>query len=142
MKLLLSIGFFVLLLDQLTKYFFKDKVFFISSFLKLEYVENTGAAFGMLKGFNWLFIVVAFAVLVFMLWNHVGFKKEKFYFQIALGFLFGGVLGNLIDRLFLGYVRDFIAFSFWPTFNVADAFSTIAVIILIFYTLISKKVTH
>lgn len=142
MKLLLSIGFFVLLLDQLTKYFFKDKVLVISSFLKLEHVENTGAAFGMLKGFNWLFIVVAFAVLVFILWNYKGFKKEKSCFQIALGFLFGGVLGNLIDRLFLGYVRDFIAFSFWPTFNVADAFSTIAVIILIFYTLISKKVTH
>lgn len=142
MKLLLSIGFFVLFLDQLTKYFFKDKVFVISSFLKLEYVENTGAAFGMLKGFSWLFIVVAFAVLVFMLWNHGEFKKEKFYFQVALGFLFGGVLGNLIDRLFLGYVRDFIAFSFWPTFNVADAFSTIAVIILIVYTLISKKVAH
>ncbi|MDP2908658.1 MAG: signal peptidase II [Nanoarchaeota archaeon] len=142
MKLLLSIGFFVLFLDQLTKYFFKDKVFVISSFLKLEYVENTGAAFGMLKGFSWLFIVVAFAVLVFILWNYKGFKKEKSCFQIALGCLFGGVLGNLIDRLFLGYVRDFIAFSFWPTFNVADAFSTIAVIILIVYTLISKKVAH
>lgn len=130
MKIILINGFLVLVLDQLTKYFLKNKTFILTNFLKVDYVENTGAAFGILKGFNWLFIIVAF-IVIFLIFKYCKeIKKEKFYVHLAAGFLLGGVLGNLIDRFFLGYVRDFIDFSFWPTFNIADAFSTIAVIIL------------
>ncbi|MBL7101051.1 MAG: signal peptidase II, partial [Nanoarchaeota archaeon] len=128
----------IILLDQITKYFFQNKTFPITSFFKFNYVENTGAAFGMLKGFNPLFIIVGIIVILVILKYYKEIKKEKKYVHLALGFLLGGVLGNLIDRLFLGYVRDFIAFSFWPTFNLADTFSTIAVIILAFHILIKK----
>ncbi|GAF85946.1 unnamed protein product [marine sediment metagenome] len=138
MKLILATSFLVLILDQLTKYFLKNKTFIITDFLKISYVENTGAAFGILKGFNLLFIIVAFLVIFLIFKYYKEIKKEKAYVHLAVGFLLGGVLGNLIDRLFMGYVRDFIDFSFWPTFNVADTFSTIAVFILIFYTLIKK----
>lgn len=133
MKIMLVTSFLVLVLDQLTKYFLKNKTFILTNFLKIDYVENIGAAFGILKGFNWLFIIVAFIVIFFIFKYYKEIRKEKFYVHLATGFLLGGVLGNLVDRFFLGYVRDFIDFSFWPTFNVADTFSTIAVIILALY---------
>jgi len=138
MRVILFTSFWVLILDQITKYFLKDKTFFITNFLKIDYVENTGAAFGVLKGFNLLFIAVAFLVIFLILKYYKEIKDEKAYVHLAVGFLLGSVLGNLVDRIFLGFVRDFIDFSFWPTFNVADTFSTVAVIILVFYTLIKK----
>jgi len=137
MRNLLTISGLVLLLDQLTKYFFKNKTIILTDFFRFSYVENTGAAFGILKGFNILFIAVALIVTFLILKYYKEIKKEKFYIHLAIGFILGGVLGNLIDRIFLGYVRDFIDFSFWPTFNIADTFSTIAVMILI-YHLIKK----
>ncbi len=138
MRTLLITSFLVLLLDQLTKYFLKNKTFVITSFFKISYVENTGAAFGMLKGFNILFIAVALIVIFFIFKYYKEVKREKFYIHLAAGLLLGGILGNLIDRILLGYVRDFLDFSFWPTFNIADTFSTIAVILLIFHTLFKK----
>lgn len=138
MRLVLITSFLVLVLDQLTKYFLKNKNFSITNFLKVSYVENTGAAFGILKGFNLLFIAVAFLVIFLIFKYYKEIKKEKAYVHLAVSFLLGGVLGNLIDRIFLGYVRDFIDFSFWPTFNIADTFSTIAVILLSFYILTKK----
>ena len=138
MKLILVTSFLVLVLDQLTKYFFKNKTFIITDFFKIDYTENIGAAFGILKGFNLLFIFVAFAVIFLIFKYYQEIKKEKFYIHLAVGFLLGGVLGNLVDRIFLGYVRDFIAFSFWPTFNFADTFSTVGILILAFFILIRK----
>ena len=138
MKIIFIISFFVLLFDQLTKHFFKNKTILFTDFFKFDYVENTGAAFGLLKGFNPLFIVVAFAVLFFIFKYYKEIKQEKLYMQIAIGFLIGGILGNLIDRIFLGYVIDFISFSFWPTFNLADTFSTLAVILLSFQIFTKK----
>jgi len=138
MKIMFIISFFVLLLDQLTKHFFKNKTILITNFFKFDYVENTGAAFGLLKGYNLLFIILAFVVLFFIFKYYKELTQEKLYMQITIGFLIGGILGNLIDRIFLGYVIDFISFSFWPTFNMADTFSTIAVILLSFQILTKK----
>lgn len=131
MKVVIVTSFLVLLLDQLTKYFLKNKIFIVTSFFKISYIENTGASFGMLKGFNWLFIIVAFIALFYVFKYYKEVKKERFYVNLAVGFLLGGILGNLIDRVFLGYVRDFLDFGFWPTFNFADTFSTIACVLLI-----------
>lgn len=138
MKVIIVTSFLVLLLDQLTKYFLKNKTFVLTSFFKINYIENTGASFGMLKGFNWLFIIVAFIALFYVFKYYKEVKKERFYVHLAVGFLLGGILGNLIDRILLGYVRDFLDFGFWPTFNFADTFSTIAVILLIVHVLFKK----
>lgn len=138
MKVMIVTSFLVLLLDQLTKYFLKNKIFFVTSFFKISYVENTGASFGMMKGFNWLFIIVAFIALFYVFKYYKEVKKEKFYVHLSIGFLLGGIIGNLIDRVFLGYVRDFISFSFWPTFNFADTFSTIAIGLLVVHILLKK----
>ncbi len=138
MRIILITSFLVLLLDQLTKYFLKNKTFVVTSFFKISYVENTGASFGMLKGFNWLFIIVAFIALFYIFKYYKEVKKERLYIHLAVGLLLGGILGNLIDRVFLGYVRDFLDFGFWPTFNFADTFSTIAAVLLIVHILFKK----
>ncbi|MBU4501877.1 MAG: signal peptidase II [Nanoarchaeota archaeon] len=141
MKKLISISILIVLLDQITKFFFKNKTYIITDFFSFDYTENTGAAFGMLKGFNILFIVVALIVIFFIFKYYteiIELKKSKPYINYAFAFLLGGAVGNLIDRIFLGYVRDFISFSFWPTFNLADSFSTIGIILIVFYILTKK----
>ena len=91
----------------------------------LDYTTNTGAAFGILKDQQWLFILVAVAVSIALLYCIPKYKYPE------LGLLLGGALGNLIDRVIYGHVIDFIDLGFWPSFNVADSSNTISVIILI-----------
>ncbi len=113
-KVLLT-AFIVALLDQLTKLIFK-----------LTSTKNYGAAFGLFQGYRWLFIAAAL-IVIFMI-----FKFRNKFNSLALGFLLGGTLGNLIDRVFYGYVIDFIDVGFWPSFNTADLFSTLGVILLLY----------
>lgn len=115
-KLFLT-AFIVVLVDQLTKFIFKT--YFTAS-------KNSGAAFGLFQGYKWLFIAVALIVLFFV------FRFRNRFNNLALGCLLGGTLGNLIDRVIYGYVIDFIDLGFWPSFNVADLFSTLGVLLLIY----------
>ncbi len=117
MKQLFLWSLLLILLDQVTKYFFVQTI-------------NYGAAFGLFQGGRWVFIVISIFVLLFLLFYQHHVKTWGVYGMI---FLFSGLVGNLIDRLFLGYVRDFIDVGFWPVFNLADTYATIGVIILIFY---------
>ena len=80
----------------------------------------------MFQGYRWLFVVVA-AIVVLLIFRYKN-KLDNF----ALGLLLGGTIGNLIDRLVYGYVIDFIDLGFWPSFNLADSFSTIGVFLLLY----------
>ena len=113
----------IIFFDQLTKLLFKDKHFFI-----INYQENYGAAFSLFQGQLLIFIPVAILVilLIFFYYNKVKYK-------IALLFILGGTIGNLIDRIFLGFVRDFIDLKIWPIFNKADFATVIGVAILAYY---------
>ena len=108
------IAFFVLLVDQISKYFFKNYG---------EIVTNTGAAFGILKDSRIFLIVVSVVALFFIL-------KYFEYSPFAMGLLLGGCVGNLIDRLVFGYVIDFIDVGFWPVFNIADSANTLGFLLL------------
>lgn len=100
--------------------------------LAFEYVENTGAAFGMLSGRSWLLSVLAVAVAgMFVILLRAEVKEDRAY-QLAIGMILGGAAGNLIDRLRLGYVIDFIAVGTWPKFNVADSCITLGVVVVVF----------
>ncbi len=125
----LSIILFVVLADQITKYLFKGKTIeLIKNVLSLNYTTNTGAAFGIFKGYNLILIIVTIIVIVLCFkW----IKKKEFHY-LPLSFIIGGAMGNLIDRLLFGYVRDFIDFKIWPVFNLADSFITIAIILIIY----------
>ncbi len=125
--------------DQISKYFtvknipiFTD-VDFIPGIVNLTYVKNTGAAFSALEGMRWLFVAI-FAVLTLAL-VYEYFKKPLPFTKFerwCIAAIFGGGLGNVIDRVRLGYVVDMIETQFiqFPVFNVADCFITCGCIAL------------
>ncbi|MAG50136.1 signal peptidase II [archaeon] len=119
----------IVFFDQLTKFLSKDKHFFI-----VNYQENYGAAFSILQGQLLIFIAVAILVifLIFFYYNKVKYK-------IGLLFILGGTIGNLIDRIFLGLVRDFIDLKIWPVFNIADSANVIGAAILAYYLIKTKN---
>lgn len=97
-----------------------------------DYVENTGAAFGILSGRVWLLIVLAFAVGGWFLIAYRRHLVDSVSLQRAVGLVVGGAAGNLVDRVRLGHVVDFVAVGIWPRFNVADASITLGLVLLFF----------
>lgn len=130
-----AIALVVVLVDQLTKQWLYGQSFsLIGDILWIESSFNTGAAFSMMSGAVWFFIVVAIiasAIMIYLLisnkWGLTTFNK------ISIALVFGGAIGNLIDRIVLGGVRDFIYFKSinFAIFNIADAAVTIGGVLLI-----------
>lgn len=102
------------------------------------YVENTGAAFGMLPGFKWVFLALsaaaALCIAAFVIYRRRGFHWSLY---LPLGMIMGGAVGNMIDRIRLGYVLDFMYFKLvnFAIFNVADASLVVGSILLGAYLL-------
>jgi len=115
----------ILAVDQATKLAVQSRlnlwesVPIIPGVLHISFVANRGAAFGLMKGLSWFLIPTSLIALVFILIYYRTYRHSR-WMQVALGLLLGGALGNLIDRVRLGYVVDFIDFRWWPSFNVAD----------------------
>lgn len=104
----------------------------------LTHIRNTGAGFGVLQGQNSIFILVALITIVVII---TLMKKivEKHHTTVFASLILGGAVGNLIDRLVYGSVTDFLSFTFWPAFNVADAALTIGVLGLIWMEIREEK---
>ena len=115
----------------------------IDGVLEFLYVENRGAAFSMLENARWFFIIVAAAaaVCIIILLIRMPISRHFIPLRLSLLFIFAGAVGNLIDRITLSYVRDFIYFSLidFPVFNVADMYVTCATAILIVLVLFYYK---
>jgi len=115
----------------------------IEGFFNLTYVRNTGAAWGMFGGANAWLSVFSAAMLVVMVVFRRSFLRDTLAHRIALGLLAGGILGNLFDRVRLGYVTDFLDFRFgsyaFPSFNVADSGITIGVAIYIASSFLEER---
>lgn len=134
-------------LDQLTKwYFYTNKLLYdgyevIKDFFYLTYLENRGAAFGMLQNFRWVFIGLTIIAVGVMIWYFV--KNNNFVIRISLMFLISGAVGNFIDRLFRGFVVDFLDFFpfgyDFPVFNLADICVNVGVFFLIIYIIFIYK---
>ena len=138
-KLIISV--IALVIDQITKLLvqtYNARISIIDNFFSIRYFQNTGAAWSILEGKTTLLVAVSLIMLVFVYSMMFSFDEDKLS-DTAFGLLFGGVLGNLIDRIFYGFVRDFIAvriFSYnYPIFNIADAAIVIGVILLIIATI-------
>jgi len=99
--------------------------------VRIHYVTNTGAAFGILKDQTAFLILTSLIGLAAILLYYRHPPSEHFAVPIAVGMMLGGAAGNLLDRLRLGRVTDFIDFPLWPAFNVADASIVVAVITLL-----------
>ncbi|MGI6129386.1 MAG: signal peptidase II [bacterium] len=104
----------------------------------LTYVQNPGAAFGLLKNQTGLFVVVAAVVVVAVMFYASRLQPHMALVRWAMALVLGGALGNLIDRLRFGYVVDFLDFRIWPVFNVADMAIVTGVGLLFLYLLQSE----
>jgi len=132
--------------DQLSKLWIRSNLdigesLFEVGFFCLTRVHNTGAAFGLFQGQSFPLTIVASvgvaALLLYALFFHHRFPfLDNRLGKLALGLILGGTVGNLIDRIHLGYVTDFIDLNFWPAFNIADTAIVVGVILLV-YSIIS-----
>jgi len=138
--------------DQLSKLWIRSNLLvgqslFEVGFFRFTHIHNTGAAFGIFRGYSSVLMIVAFigvaVLLVYTLFIHSRFSLlDGRLSRLALGLILGGTIGNLIDRLRLGYVTDFIDVGAWPTFNLADSSVVVGVIIfagtLLYLTRVEK----
>ena len=128
-------------IDQLTKYLAVQYVKPVGSipvidgFFQLTYVENRGAAFGIMQNKQWFFLIITLAVLAGLIWISGKIPEERHFtpLKICLYFVGAGAVGNMIDRIFRKYVVDFVYFSLinFPVFNVADIYVTVAAVMLV-----------
>ncbi|WP_077367325.1 signal peptidase II [Anaerosalibacter sp. Marseille-P3206] len=148
--MLYAMFFLIVLLDQFTKYLavkhlkFNEPIVLIKDFLKLNYVENYGAAFGVMQNKKYFFIITTLIVIITI----IVFLKKNFYhlsklMKVSLVMLLAGAIGNLIDRIRLSYVVDFISVRFsngyeFPVFNIADCFIVISTILIVIMILFEK----
>ncbi len=139
----------VILCDQISKHFVctslkpVGSIEVIEGILNFTYVENRGAAFGILADNRVVFMVVSVLIIVLLSYVVVQFHGQSRLFDISLGLIVGGGVGNMVDRAFLGYVIDFIdfcAFDFWKwVFNVADSAVVVGCILAIAFVLFDKR---
>ena len=130
----------IFIIDQISKVIISSyiglnsSIRVIKNFFYLTYTNNTGASFGILKNSRVLLIILSIIALLILL-RYISTFKETKYNILGLGFLMGGIIGNLLDRVLFGYVRDFFNFYIigydFPVFNVADIFIVLGVFILI-----------
>jgi signal peptidase II len=135
--ILIAAAAVTLILDQVSKAFIRvylprgDTVSL--GFLKLRHVRNPGTAFGLISAKSWPFFatsIIIFFLLLIVLWRWGG--PGSWVFQLGMGLIVGGALGNIIDRIIQGSVVDFIDIGFWPVFNLADMAIVVGVIITLF----------
>ena len=130
----------LILLDQGTKFWALaslkpiHNMTLVEGFMDLTFVENRGVAFGMFSGQRWFILLLTGIIAVGLIWFYKAMPKKKEYFplRVSLVMVLSGAIGNIIDRLFRGYVVDFFEFTFfeWPVFNVADIYVVVGVTLL------------
>lgn len=127
----------VLILDQVTKYIIIEKlpisseIEVIRGFFYITHLKNTGAAFGLFQDSTRTLTTISFVAIVLIIILKIILKLNYAFYNVSLGFVLGGALGNLIDRYFVGEVTDFLNFTFWPVFNIADSFIIIGFCLII-----------
>lgn len=138
----------IVVADQVTKYLtvasiplYQD-VAFLPGVLNLTYVQNTGAAFSSFEGQQWLFAVIFLVFTGLIFWEY--YKKPMGFLPFerwCIAAVYGGGLGNMIDRVRMGYVVDMIETSFmeFPVFNVADIFITCGCILMMAHLIFCNK---
>jgi signal peptidase II len=129
--------------DQLTKALVVanmepgERIEVVGDLVWLWYLQNTGASFSILPGALWLFIPVTFVALGMVAYFHLQFRDRGPWIHVILGAILAGALGNLTDRVRLGYVVDFVSIGIgdlrWPAFNVADPSLVLGIGLLVVY---------
>jgi signal peptidase II len=141
LRLFLIVAALVVILDQLSKLWInvnRPQTELLPGFLDLVYFENTGAIFGLFHSHTELFIALGIAGVVAILVFFRYFPPATTLGVVSFALILGGAVGNLIDRIRLGYVIDFVSLRLrdlfrWPAFNVADTALTVGIVVLIYY---------
>lgn len=142
----------IVILDQAVKFWARSvlkhapdgTMQFMPGFVMLQYAENTGAAFSMWPGQTWLLGVLSAALSVFILWLLYRYRDvPSLLFRLSLCFIAGGALGNVIDRLTIGYVVDMLEFEFvrFAVFNVADSFVCVGAVMFCIYIIFFSNIS-
>ena len=139
----LGVGMGIFLLDHFTKvlalYYLPESPVRLLPFFQLRYVENTGAAFGMMQGGNLLLIFVMLGIMAYILKSWKELCSYGSLVRWGCVCILAGAAGNLYDRIMLGYVVDFLDFLVWPVFNIADSFITVGGCLIAVSFLINRK---
>jgi signal peptidase II len=135
-----GIAALVVIADQLTKWWIRThlaegEVLFDKGFMRIIHVQNTGASFGIFTGHTLLIIIAVFIEMILILGIVYLFHKrwafmDSMLMRVGAGLIFGGAIGNQIDRLMMGHVTDFIDFKWWPAWNVADGSAVVGTFIV------------
>ena len=139
----------LILIDQLSKIWAlsalrgTEGIAVIPNVSELSYLENRGAAFGILQDHQIFFVLITVAAAVILTWIYRRIPQPKKYIPLRISYalIMAGAFGNLIDRVFRGYVVDFFYFKWidFPVFNVADIYVTVTMILLLFLILFFYK---
>ncbi len=145
---LLGFAALIIALDQWTKWLVRTRLpigeawspwDWLMPIARIYHIQNTGAAFGMFQNGNLVFSILAMVVSVVILYYYPRVQHEEWFLRLALVLQFAGAVGNLIDRLYQGYVTDFISVGTFFIFNVADSSISIGVAVLILGMLIKER---
>ncbi len=125
-------------LDQLTKWLVTENLMRgeswpDSGFFRITHAWNTGTAFGLLEGQGGILTVVSFGAVIALYWVYRSVTDPSVIIRVAFGLLLGGAFGNLIDRIRLGHVTDFVDVGRWPIFNVADSSILVGIAVMFTY---------
>ena len=141
------VALLVVIFDQLTKYYVVENFYLGESVPVIEnifhwtYILNPGAAFGMLEGSRWFFVVIAVGVLGGIWYMKDEINEGGWIMQYGAALFGGGAIGNLIDRARSGLVIDFFDFRIWPVFNVADIAICVGVAMILWKVLETEFLT-
>ena len=139
-RYLLAAG--IIIIDQIVKYavrtfmYLGESIPIIEDVFHLTYVQNRGAAFSILSGSRIFLIAVPLILIAVAIWYLERHKSAHWTLALSLSMIIAGGLGNLIDRIALGFVTDMFDFHFWPVFNVADISVCVGAGFLVLYTLV------
>jgi signal peptidase II len=148
--ILLGISGSVIALDQWTKWLVRENLPFqgtwlpewlgwLSPYARIVHWYNSGAAFGMFQNGNMVFTVLAFIVIGAIIYYYPHVESEDWTLKLAMGLQLAGAAGNLIDRLIMGKVTDFISIGTFPVFNVADSSISVGVAVLLLGVWIKER---
>lgn len=127
-----------LIFDQLTKWqvienLAVDESWPATGFFRFTHAWNTGTAFSLFQGQGDTLMWVSLGAVVVLTWIYRSIDDPPWVLRIAFGLQFGGAIGNIVDRIRLGHVTDFIDIGTWPVFNIADSSIVVGISLMIFY---------
>ena len=142
--ILIQLAALVFFLDQFSKYLVREFLFLYQSFpaeglFRITHTFNTGSIFGIFQGQNTAFILISFVGVAVLLLLYRSQRFPTGLLRLSLGLQLGGAFGNLLDRVRLGHVTDWVDIGPWPVFNVADASIVTGLVLLAWMFIMAER---